>query len=157
MPTLAPLRSPSSPIVWAGSHLRKILAASLGSILALTFCAQALWAITEHGQNFVRSFLRQELSCLVRCCPPSCCELKAKYSDRVDFEELDVSQEKSPETKQIAKELGIGGFINAVIDYVPEVEVFSGKSRKSTKKLCTGENRKKSMKSACEKALEKGK
>ncbi len=60
---------------------------------------------------------------------PIVADLKQKYSDRVEFLEIDVTQDKLKESRKIAKEYGIAGFIDGAIDYVPEVGIFSSKRK----------------------------
>lgn len=46
-------------------------------------------------------------------------ELREQYGDQVDFCELDITQEKLPETKKIAAELGVLPLIPDFGDQVP--------------------------------------
>jgi thiol-disulfide isomerase/thioredoxin len=50
-------------------------------------------------------------------------ELREEYSDRMDFAELDITPEALPESKKIAKQLGVLKLVPDFGDQVPSVAV----------------------------------
>jgi thiol-disulfide isomerase/thioredoxin len=81
-------------------------------------------------------------------------ELHQEYSDRIDFAELDITQEVLPESKKIAKQLGVLKLVPDFGDQVPSVAVCARERVHIIKELA-GPKRLEDYKSLCELALRK--
>jgi thioredoxin-like negative regulator of GroEL len=78
-------------------------------------------------------------------------ELKTQYGDRVVFYELDFSEKSLKASSETAKQLGVLGFVQGIIDWIPAVGIFTA-SRKPVKEL-TGLKKKSVYEEGIEKAL----
>jgi thiol-disulfide isomerase/thioredoxin len=81
-------------------------------------------------------------------------ELQQEYGDRVDFAELDITQEVLPESKKIAKQLGILKLVPDFGDQVPSVAMCA-KERIHLIKELSGPKPKAAYKDLIELALHK--
>jgi hypothetical protein len=69
--------------------------------------------------------------CAVWCgkVKPLLSELQNEYKSRVQFVELDTSNDQMEASKKTAKTLGVGKFLNENADYAPVIGVFSAKGK----------------------------
>lgn len=81
-------------------------------------------------------------------------ELQQEYSDRVDFAELDITQEVLPESKKTAKQLGVLKLIADFGDQVPSVAICA-RDRNNIIKEVAGPKPKEEYKNLVELALRK--
>ncbi len=81
-------------------------------------------------------------------------ELQQEYADKMDFAELDITQEALPESKKIAKQLGVLKLVPDFGDQVPSVAVCA-RERIHIVKEISGPKPKSDYKNAIELALRK--
>jgi hypothetical protein len=78
-------------------------------------------------------------------------ELEQEFGDKVKFSELDSTDSVLPNTKKLARELGILGAFKDVMDYVPVVLIFDRRTR--LVKELTGPKNKDVYRAGIDKAL----
>ncbi len=80
----------------------------------------------EGGKLLVVLFLSEQCKDWTDNVRQALAPLKKRYADKVIFVELLVSPpEQLPKSREKARELRIAGFVDMVVDYTPEVGIFS--------------------------------
>ncbi len=83
------------------------------------------------GKYDARVVMIYDHECAVWCgqVKPILAELQNEYKSRVQFVELDTSNDQMASSKNTAKSIGVSKFLNENADYAPVIGVFSAKGK----------------------------
>ena len=83
------------------------------------------------GKYDARVVMIYDHECAVWCgqVKPILSELQNEYKSRVQFVELDTSNDQMASSKSKAKSIGVSKFLNENADYAPVIGVFSAKGK----------------------------
>lgn len=88
-------------------------------------------AKAENAKYDARVVMVYDHECVVWCgkVKPLLNDLQNQYKSRVQFVELDTSNDQIEASKKTAKAIGVGKFLNENADYAPVIGVFSAKGK----------------------------
>ncbi|MDP3508765.1 MAG: hypothetical protein Q8T09_12310 [Candidatus Melainabacteria bacterium] len=103
---------------------------SLGQNSAMADNSPALTKSVS-GKYDARVVMIYDHECAVWCgqVKPILSELQNEYKSRVQFVELDTSNDQMASSKNTAKSIGVSKFLNENADYAPVIGVFSAKGK----------------------------
>lgn len=109
------------------------LIALAGVLLGQKTMAENPAALTKSisGKYDARVVMIYDHECAVWCgqVKPILSDLQKEYKSRVQFVELDTSNDQIASSKNTAKSIGVSKFLNENADYAPVIGVFSAKGK----------------------------
>jgi hypothetical protein len=127
---LSRLALKSSATLTVACCLVSFIDVSLGQNSAIADNSPAL-AKSVSGKYDARVVMIYDHECAVWCgqVKPILSELQNEYKSRVQFVELDTSNDQMASSKNTAKSIGVAKFLNENADYAPVIGVFSAKGK----------------------------